>query len=181
MSHPLLPTHRIPRLRVCTHHQKLPNHRRMPVPRSHVQRSLPILRRAAALNQAHPLFVRVRAPAPKTLCITKPRKGQTRDGARQLTSRQTTMPRKAGFGLADFLRDGKTFEGLVSIPSSKTDREEGACTSCASSYTRDPLHQTCIEAQKENETDQTPFPQNHDCTKGCIPDAVAVSRSPKNE
>ena len=36
------------------------------------------------------------------------------------------MLRKLGFGMAYFDPDGKSFGGLVSIPESNKDREEGA-------------------------------------------------------
>ena len=35
------------------------------------------------------------------------------------------MPRKAGFGWADFRRDGNSVGGFLSIPESYEDKEEG--------------------------------------------------------
>ena len=121
------PPHLGLRIRDRPRRQKLLQHRRMPMPRSLMQRSGSTLRCAAALSQAHPLSAQVQRgrtplggclPPPKlvTLCITKPRQGGTEDGARQLPSRQTKMSRKVGVGLADLRRDGKSFEGLLSIP-----------------------------------------------------------------
>ena len=79
--------------------QKLLHHCCMPVRRSLMQRRVSILWRAVAHSQAHPFSVQVRAPAPTpvTLCITERRQELKRNGAKQLTSHQTTMPRKAGF------------------------------------------------------------------------------------
>ena len=39
---------------------------------------------------------------------------------------KNTMPRKAGFGLADFCRDDNSFGEFLSIPVSNKDKEEGA-------------------------------------------------------
>ena len=111
------PPHLGRRIRDRPRRQKLLHHRRMPLHCSIMQRRVSVLRRAAALNQARPFSAQVGSPPPTPVnfCITKPRKGLTRDEGRHLTSRQTTMPRKLGFGWADFDRDGKSFGGLVSI------------------------------------------------------------------
>ena len=59
--------------------------------------------------------------------------------------------------MTDARRDGKSFGGLRSVPASNKDKEKGACMSCAPSPTRDPLHHTCVGAQRETERAQVRF------------------------
>ena len=129
--------------------QKLLHHRRMPVPRSSVQRCESILRRAAGLSQTHPLSARVR--------------------------RKTTTPRQARFGLADFRCNDRSLGGLHAILQNNQYKEKGACTSRAPSHTRNPLHHTRIWAQKRTENDTVPFLQNQLWPKELHFDADAVS------
>jgi hypothetical protein len=84
--------------------------------------------RGSPQSGTHSLAAQVCAPptAPVTLCITKPRQGGKRDGARQLPSREITVPREAGLGLADFRRDGKSFGRFLSMAESHQDKEKGA-------------------------------------------------------
>ena len=46
-------------------------------------------------------------------------------------------------------------EDSLLFPRVTNDKEEGVCTSCAPSHTRDPLHHTCKGAQRRSETQQT--------------------------
>ena len=92
---------------------------------------------------------------------------------------KTTMPRKAASGLADFHLDGKNFGRLLFILESNKNQEEGACSFCAHSHTRDPLHHTCLRASERTDRYQVPFPINHGGQKICIFDTGPISRSKK--
>ena len=104
------------RIRDRPRRHKLLRHRRMPVPRSPMQRRESILRRAAALCQAHSLSAQVRSapPTPVTLCITKPRKGETSD------ERDNSLPAKPRchekLGL-----DWQTFVVMERVPEDSSD------------------------------------------------------------
>ena len=123
------PSHLGLRIRDRPRRQKLLHHRRMPLHRSQMQRRASILRRAAALRQAHPLSALVRAPQPRT---RDSRYFQTSQGNEKEVERdnslpaKSTMPRTAGFGLADVRRDGNSVGGFLSIPESNKNKEECA-------------------------------------------------------
>jgi hypothetical protein len=99
-----LPTHLGLRIRDCPRRQKLLHHRRMPVPRSQMQRRGSILRRAAGLNQAHPVSAQVNAfpPTPVTLSVIKPRQGKTE------MERNNSLPAKPKRH-KKLVRDSQTF------------------------------------------------------------------------
>ena len=124
-----LPTHLV--LRICDRprRQKLLHHRRMPVHRSHMQRRVSILMRSAALRQVTPLAAQVRAPNPPTRdsLYLQTSKGKEKEVEQDNSlPAKTTMPRKAGLGLAHFRRDGNSVGEFLSIPESNQDKQEGA-------------------------------------------------------
>jgi len=123
-------------LRICDRPrcQKLLHHRRMPFQRSKMQRRVSILRRAAALNQAHQVSAQVNAPPPTpvTLCITN------LDRGKQRWSQTTHFPRnhdatKSWFGirrLSSWWQEfWQEFWRILSIAERNTYEEEGARTS----------------------------------------------------